>query len=140
MSINPVDIVIGALRGAATEVLRPVVHQVAQQPAAPPAPAPVIDTDLLVARIEERLRARPEVQQAQEATAPIPWWQSTVFVGSLVALLAPLLGFVGINLAPADQTQLVQLVTGLLGAIGGLAALWSRVRSKAQPVTTGAPR
>jgi len=60
-----------------------------------------------------------------------PWYASTGVWGSVVAIGAGLVGTVwGINVTEADQTAIVTGVTTIVGGIGGMIALWGRLRAK----------
>ena len=47
--------------------------------------------------------------------------------GAVIALLAGALSLLGYQLAPADQSELVNLVSGLAAAVGGGIAIYGRV-------------
>ena len=49
--------------------------------------------------------------------------------GGLVALAAGLLAMSGYTISPADQVQLVNLVAGIISAIGGILAIIGRIRA-----------
>ena len=49
--------------------------------------------------------------------------------GGLIAMAAGLLGLLGYTISPADQVQLVNLVAGIISAIGGILAIIGRIRA-----------
>lgn len=64
------------------------------------------------------------------------WWQSAGIWGSLVVVLSAGAGLVGYTIAPEDQAHLVtvatktaELATQATSLVGGLVALWGRVRA-----------
>lgn len=57
------------------------------------------------------------------------WYQSRTIWGALIAILASTLQMAGIHLADADQTQLADSALALSGAIGGLIAVYGRIRA-----------
>ena len=58
-----------------------------------------------------------------------PWYRSKTIWGSLIAILAALLGVWDVRVSPADQARLVELVVEAAGALGGLLALVGRFRA-----------
>jgi hypothetical protein len=64
------------------------------------------------------------------------WWQSAGIWGSLVVVLSAGAGLVGYTIAPEDQAHLVtaatktaELATQATALVGGLVALFGRVRA-----------
>lgn len=64
------------------------------------------------------------------------WWQSTGVWGSLVAIVASVLGVAGYTLTPDDQTtivngveQAVHIGLEVSSLIGAAVALWGRIRA-----------
>jgi hypothetical protein len=53
--------------------------------------------------------------------------QSKTFWGAVVALAASALTLAHYTLTPADAAQAVDLLSGLAGAVGGLAAIYGRL-------------
>ena len=49
------------------------------------------------------------------------------FWGSVVTLVAAALSFAHYTVTPADQATIVDLIVAVLGAIGGLIAIYGRV-------------
>ncbi len=144
MGINPVDIILGGIRGAAAEaipsVLQPAVDKAlkAAHESSPRDPAPVappIDVEALARAIEAKLRQNPAVENAREEAAPIPFWQSPVMLGSLLGLFGTALSAFMPALVGLDWQAVGQIVAQILGGVGALVALISRIRSQAQPVT-----
>lgn len=136
MSLNPVDIIIGAVRGAAAEALPGAIRQaVANSPVLPAAAAPALDVDAIARAVEERLRANPAVQDAREAAQPIVWWQSPVVLGQISAIIGLIVSGFGWQLAPQDLSALTAMVGAVLAGIPVVWGLFSRLFSRAQPVT-----
>lgn len=61
-----------------------------------------------------------------EMTATKPWYQSKTVWGSLIAVIAAILGVWDVRIAPAEQARVVELIVQLTGAFGGLVALIGR--------------
>ena len=59
-------------------------------------------------------------------TGTKPWYQSKTVWGSLIAILAAVLGLWDVRIEAADQARLVDLVVQVAGALGGLIALTGR--------------
>ena len=57
------------------------------------------------------------------------WWASKTVWGGLIAIIAGVLGFFGYQLLPADQTALVDGGAALAASLGGVIAIWGRVRA-----------
>ena len=57
------------------------------------------------------------------------WWASKTVWGGLIAIIAGVLGFFGYQLLPADQTALVDCGAALAASLGGVIAIWGRVRA-----------
>ena len=66
-----------------------------------------------------------------------PWWQSRAIWSALVAVLAGAASVWGYSVSAADQQQVVELVTGVAAALGGIGALVGRVMATHQ-LTAGA--
>lgn len=58
------------------------------------------------------------------------WYQSKAVWGALVAIGASLAQYGGVDLGMSDQGQVVESVTAITGAIGGLVALYGRITAK----------
>ena len=58
------------------------------------------------------------------------WYQSKTVWGGLVAAGAAVAGAFGIDLGAEAQGQIVQNVTALAGAVGGIVAVIGRVTAK----------
>ena len=54
---------------------------------------------------------------------------SKTFWGGAIALLAGILGFFGYSLLPDDQAVLVDGGTAAAAAVGGVIAIWGRVKA-----------
>ncbi len=74
----------------------------------------------------------------------MPWWKSRVIVGALVSIVMKLLVVSGLaaEVTAEDSQQLVDLALILIGAVGDLVVIASRVRQKHAPAITagGAPK
>ena len=57
------------------------------------------------------------------------WWASKSVWGGLIAIIAGVLGFFGYQLLPADQAALVDGGAALAASLGGVIAIWGRVRA-----------
>ena len=55
------------------------------------------------------------------------WYQSKTVWGALIAVFAPLLQVVGLNLPTGAQTELADGLVTIAGGIGGLIALYGRL-------------
>ncbi|NTF06900.1 hypothetical protein G6L37_12085 [Agrobacterium rubi] len=55
------------------------------------------------------------------------WYQSKTVWGALIAVLAPLLQVVGLNLPAGFEGELAEGLTTVAGGIGGLIALYGRL-------------
>lgn len=63
----------------------------------------------------------------------IQWWQSRSVWGGIVAVLTPIIGnLLKIEIDDAAQTQLVNLIMQVVGAVGGFVALEGRLTAKKQ--------
>lgn len=56
-----------------------------------------------------------------------PLIQSKTFWGAIVTLLAAILSLGHYTITPAEQANVVDLITGIAGAVGGLYAIYGRV-------------
>ncbi|MDO6966808.1 hypothetical protein [Rhizobium alvei] len=59
------------------------------------------------------------------------WYQSRAVWGALVAILAGVLQMAGLSLDAAGQAQLTDSVLALVGIVGGLLALYGRLKATA---------
>lgn len=59
------------------------------------------------------------------------WWQSTTIIGGLTALLAGIAGAFGLD-AAGISSDLGEIVTGVIGAVGGVLAIIGRFRARKQ--------
>jgi len=57
------------------------------------------------------------------------WWESKTIIGALVAIFSSILGFIGFSVEPEMQTEFADLVVTLISVIGGLIAIWGRVKA-----------
>jgi hypothetical protein len=58
-----------------------------------------------------------------------PWYSSATIWGGALALGSSLAGIAGYQVSPSDQAATVAHVTTLASALGGLLAIWGRVRA-----------
>lgn len=58
------------------------------------------------------------------------WFQSKAVLGGILAFLGAVLGYFGIDFAAADQAEAVELVSQAAAAVGGLLAIWGRIRAE----------
>ncbi|OLP61861.1 hypothetical protein BJF93_19445 [Xaviernesmea oryzae] len=58
------------------------------------------------------------------------WYASRTVWGGLIALLAALAKVAGVDLSLEDQTGILDGVTALTGGIGGLLAIYGRLRAR----------
>jgi hypothetical protein len=59
-----------------------------------------------------------------------PWWQSKTLWGGIVTLGSAALGLAGLDLGDADREALIELLTSLGAAIGGVIAIFGRITAK----------
>lgn len=57
------------------------------------------------------------------------WWQSRAVWGGVIAIVAGIGPLVGVVLEPDTQDALIEGLTGLFAAVGGLLALVGRLRA-----------
>lgn len=55
------------------------------------------------------------------------WYQSKTIWGALIAVLAPLLQVVGLNLPGGFENELAEGLVTVAGGVGGLVALYGRL-------------
>ena len=60
------------------------------------------------------------------------WWASRTVWGGLIALIAGALGVFGYTLLPEDQAALIDGRSALAASLGGIIAIWGRVRASRQ--------
>lgn len=65
------------------------------------------------------------------------WFESKTIWGGLVTLLSVVLSVLGYQLTSEDQEMLVAVITAVMGSIGGLLAIWGRVKAS-KPIKSGA--
>lgn len=61
-----------------------------------------------------------------------PIFASKTVWGGIVALLSGIAGLFGFELNPADQASMVELLTSIGAAVGGIIAIYGRVRTNAK--------
>ena len=54
---------------------------------------------------------------------------SKTFWGGVIAVLAGVLGFFGYELGGADQAKLIEAGAAVAAAVGGVIAIWGRVKA-----------
>lgn len=64
------------------------------------------------------------------------WWQSKGVWGSLIAVAAGIAGAFGFNIDSAGQEVIASSVVAIAGAVGGLIALWGRIRAEKKLTVT----
>ena len=57
------------------------------------------------------------------------WWASKTVWGGLLALVAGVAGVFGYQLLPEDQAALIDGGAALAASLGGVIAIWGRVRA-----------
>lgn len=68
-----------------------------------------------------------------EATLEVkskPWWQSKTIIGAVAAILAAVLGMVLKTEVGTDE--LVEILTGIVTVVGGILAIYGRVKADTQ--------
>ena len=61
-----------------------------------------------------------------------PWWQSKTLWGAIVPLGSASLGLAGLDLGETDREALIELLTSLGAALGGVIAIFGRVTAKSR--------
>lgn len=61
-----------------------------------------------------------------------PWWQSKAVWGGLIALLAGIAGAFGYAVSPDEQAKIAEAVVAVAGGVGGLVAVYGRVKARSQ--------
>lgn len=61
-----------------------------------------------------------------------PWWQSKTLWGAIVTIGSAALGLAGLELGETDREALIELLTSLGAAIGGVIAIFGRVTAKSR--------
>tara|TARA_R110002020_G_scaffold18931_6_gene65450 strand:+ start:1242 stop:1448 length:207 start_codon:yes stop_codon:yes gene_type:complete len=61
-----------------------------------------------------------------------PWWQSKTLWGAIVTLGSASLGLAGLDLGETDREALIELLTSLGAALGGVIAIFGRVTAKSR--------
>lgn len=61
-----------------------------------------------------------------------PWWQSRTLWGAIVTLASAGLGLAGLDLGNADREALIELLTSLGAALGGVIAIAGRISAKSR--------
>lgn len=134
----PANVLLQLLAGIATNVLT----EKANNPNNSLLPR---DVPAITAQVKEEIKNSPEIREAaaklEEATTPVPWYRSAVFLGSLVAVIAGILnGVWNIEVSSDTQQAIVNALPGVIAIGGSLVALISRGRSKLSPISTKIPK
>ena len=58
-----------------------------------------------------------------------PWWASKGVWGGIIAAVAGVAGLFGVQVLPEDQAVLADVVTAVVGSLGGALAVWGRIRA-----------
>lgn len=61
-----------------------------------------------------------------------PWWKSKTLWGAIVTIGSAALGLAGLELGETDREALIDLMTSLGAAIGGVIAIFGRVTAKSR--------
>ncbi len=56
-------------------------------------------------------------------------WTSKTFWGGLLAVVAGILGFFGYQLGGPEQQAIIEAVSAIAASVGGLIAIWGRVKA-----------
>lgn len=64
-----------------------------------------------------------------EITVGKPWYQSRVIWGGIISILAPIAGFLGVEIAPDVASDIATLAATAGGLVGGGLAIWGRLRA-----------
>lgn len=59
-----------------------------------------------------------------------PWWQSKTLWGAIVTIASAGLGLAGLDLGNGDREALIELLTSLGAALGGVIAIFGRITAK----------
>lgn len=57
------------------------------------------------------------------------WWQSTTIWAGLVTVISFVAGLFGYQIAEGDQQALITTISGAVGGVAGLIAIWGRVKA-----------
>ncbi len=58
------------------------------------------------------------------------WWQSKTLWGAIVTIASAVIGLAGVDVGDADREALIELLTSLGAAIGGVIAIFGRITAK----------
>ena len=58
------------------------------------------------------------------------WYSSKTIWGALVAILASVMHFTGVDISTVDRGQIVDSIVNIAGALGGLIAVYGRETAK----------
>ena len=59
-----------------------------------------------------------------------PWWQSKTMMGAAAAVVAGLLGLLGVDVDASTQDMIIQNIASIASTLGGLLAAYGRVKAK----------
>lgn len=102
-----------------------IVAGAAAAAASPSTNATPSDTREIAARVE-----REVAPVVAHATNSEPWYQSRVTLGSLLGIVAGIVGIFGYSFGIEDQAKVVDLIIALAPVIGGALALYGRWAAK----------
>ncbi|CAN7187661.1 hypothetical protein D3C87_1801580 [compost metagenome] len=60
------------------------------------------------------------------------WYMSKTVWGGVVAILASCANLLGLEVAPDDERGVVDGLTALAAAVGGLIAIWGRISARSR--------
>jgi uncharacterized membrane protein YccC len=60
------------------------------------------------------------------------WYMSKTVWGGVVAILASCANLLGLEIAPDDESGVVDALTALAAAVGGLIAIWGRISARSR--------
>ena len=57
------------------------------------------------------------------------WWQSRTIWAGLITVISCVAGLLGYQIAEGDQQELITMITGAVGGVSGVIAIWGRVKA-----------
>jgi len=116
----PMQLILGAVRGAVAEVIKaPGLNN------APAAEANTIASQV-VEQVVQSKAIKEVVAQATNATNSEPWYQSRVTWGAIVTVGTSVAGVLGAAISPEDAQAIVTICVTVGSAVGGLITLYGR--------------
>lgn len=67
-----------------------------------------------------------------EITETIAWYQSKTVWGGVIAVGAGIAGAFGYTVSADDQSAIIEIATAVAGALGGVIAIYGRVKATRQ--------